>query len=83
MENVTYILYYEVDNIFTDMDGNIIYNIFDMITPNDLLLFRDDPGNNSFCMKSDRDKICEIITIPEDGYCGEVIHIDFGYGWYI
>lgn len=34
-------LFYDADrNLFTDEDGFIVWSIFELITPNDLLLFR-------------------------------------------
>lgn len=36
------------ENRFIDEDGKPIYNVFEMITPNDLLIFRNDPGITMF-----------------------------------
>jgi len=61
--------YYEDENIFTDGEGHIIYNMFELITPNDLFLFRHDRGNNCFRLVYDPRFMCEIISIPDE-VCG-------------
>lgn len=74
-----YIYYYEDENVFTDEDGHVIYDTFDIITPNDIYLFKHDPAFNSFRMVSDREVIVQIIYIPGE-LCrfDEVPIINFG-----
>lgn len=75
---VIYLFYYEDENFFTDEYGEIIYNMFDMITPQDLFMFKYDRGYNLFPHKKDRTILYEIITIPEE-ICGEQeLYIDVG-----
>ena len=63
---VLYIYYHKDENIFVDEDGHVIYDIFTVITPIDLFLFRRDPGFSCFHMVGKSDILCEIITIPDD-----------------
>lgn len=35
--------YWPNDNVITDANGKIVYNVFEMITPDDLLLFKENP----------------------------------------
>lgn len=64
------IFYWEVNNIFTTEDDEIIYSIFTFITPLDLYLFRH--GNeNIFTMRSSPNDLIEIITVPEQSYFEE------------
>ena len=69
--------YYERENVFTDGDGHVVYDIFSMITPQDLFLFRYDHGNNCFPIVGDPDFLCEIIPVPGED-CGTVDSPDFG-----
>ena len=66
---IFYIFYYENENLFTDDDGHVIYDLFTVITPQDLFLFRHDNGFNTFPMKDHDDVICEIISVPDE-CCG-------------
>ena len=66
---IEYLYYYKDENHFTDCDGRIIYNIFTMITPQDLYLFRHDHGDNTFRMKGNRNVLCEITYVPDE-VCG-------------
>lgn len=70
-DTMVQILYFEDDNIFTDDDGHIIENIFELITPGDLYLFRSDPGYNVFPLRSNNRVLVEIVgpdEFPGDGY---------------
>ena len=58
---VLYIRWDEKENVFYDTCGFMIGNIFEMITPNDVYLFRQDHGNCSFPHREDRNVLCEII----------------------
>jgi len=48
------------ENCFYDDDGYLIYNIFDMITPSDLVLFRFDYDFNTFVHRHDKTTLCLI-----------------------
>ena len=61
---VIHLYYHERENVFTDSEGQIVYDIFTMITPQDLFLFRYDPGMTCFPLGGDPDFLCEIITEP-------------------
>ncbi len=63
-----------VFNIFHDEDDNVFYNecgikisnIFEILSPNDLFLYRKDPiVYTHFHMKDDPTVICEIITTDQ------------------
>lgn len=66
---IFYLYYYESENFFIDEDGWIIYNLFDIIAPLDLYLFRIDKTYNVFPMVGHDDVICEIISVPDE-CCG-------------
>lgn len=74
-----YINYYQDENIFTDECGNIMYDIFTVITPQNLFMFRHDYGNNCFPMVGNPDILCEIILVPDE-VCGlhEIYDLDPG-----
>jgi hypothetical protein len=56
-------LYYNTEqNMFYDQNGILIINIFELITPNDLLLFRQDPGHCIFQYKNKDNILYEIFT---------------------
>jgi hypothetical protein len=40
LENITLLFYDQVGNVMIDPDGYIVTNIYDIITPNDLFLFK-------------------------------------------
>ena len=56
-----FIRWNKMENKFYDLYGEPIY-IFDLITPNDLYLFRHDPGYCMFPHKDNRKILCEIFT---------------------
>lgn len=76
---IFYMYYYEDVNLFTDDDGHVIYDIFTIITPQDLFLFRHDNGFNVFPMRGHDDVLCEIIPVPDE-VCGlqEFPELDLG-----
>lgn len=76
---VFYLYYYEDENLFTDDDGHVVYDIFDLITPQDLFLFRHDNGFNVFTLRTDQDILVEIVPIPDE-VCGlqEIPPINLG-----
>jgi hypothetical protein len=56
------LIYNKEENIFYDADlGHQIVNIFEMITPNDLLLFKKNPEWRYFQHRSDEHTLCELI----------------------
>lgn len=59
------ILYSRHINMFYDIAGRRITNVFELITPNDLYLYRHDPGNSIFTHVSEPHTMCEIITDKE------------------
>ena len=61
-EEMLYILWDETTNTFWDTCGKRLTNIFDYITPNDMFLFRNDPGSCSFPHRGDYRILCEILT---------------------
>ena len=56
------ILYDRCLNMFYDIAGRRITNVFELITPNDLYLYRNDPGNSIFAHVSEPHTMCEIIS---------------------
>ena len=59
------ILYDRCLNIFYDIAGRRLTNVFELITPNDLYLYRNDPGNSIFPHVNEPYTMCEIITYEE------------------
>lgn len=69
-------LYYHADvNLFTDKYGDIVYDIFSYITPNDLYMFKNEPQYTQFECKNDPYTICEILE------AGDFIY-DYGDGYF-
>ncbi len=68
MVDVVYIYYDEEFNLFRDVDdGSIIYDIYTYLTPQALMLFLDDRGENVFYMRDRPGVLCEIISSVEEG----------------
>lgn len=63
-ESVILIIYDPEKNRFYDISGELIYNIFEMITPNDLRIFRNDPNTTWFYHRTITHMYVEIIE-PE------------------
>lgn len=62
--------YYEKENFFVDEYGEIVYDIFTLITPNDLYMFRHDSDKyNRFQFRSNHEVSVSIIVIPEGDIC--------------
>jgi hypothetical protein len=61
-QTIYYIYYSKSENMFYDPCGILIENIFEIITPNDLFLFRKNPRKNKFPMRDEPYILCEIIT---------------------
>jgi hypothetical protein len=64
------VFYNPIENIFYDQCGIRIINIFEIITPNDLFLFKHDNNNCYFRMKDEPYIICEIMVDDYGGYNG-------------
>lgn len=60
-DDTIYIMWFPGENDFFDECGQRIQNIFEYITPNDLWLFRQDPGYNIFPARFDRHIGVEIL----------------------
>jgi hypothetical protein len=65
------LFYDKTENIFIDYNGNPVFNIFDFINPNTLLLFRQ---NKEYMLVEDkRDLLVELFYPEEDEYYFERI----------
>ena len=53
------IIYYPIDNTFNDEDDEIIFNIFSILTPNDLLLFKQ--NKQSICIPGPQGGMIDLI----------------------
>lgn len=74
-----YLYYYENENLFTNERGQIVFNMFELITPNDMFLFRKDDNFNCFPMRNNRDAFIQIIPIPFEFWAWqEVAYLDIG-----
>ena len=65
-----YLFHYEKENIFVDAEGDIVYDLFRMITPSNLFLFKkilDD--YETFPMVDHPDVTVHIISIPKEPIC--------------
>lgn len=54
-------MYDKERNRFYDIYGNRVHNILEFVTPNDLILFRNDPGYNIFPLRDVDEWLCELI----------------------
>jgi hypothetical protein len=67
-----YLFYYELENFFVDLETEqIVFDIYNLITPNDYFLFRYNP--DKFCefpWVMDRYITVRIIYVPKDEICG-------------
>ena len=70
---LVYIVYQPHVNMFYDYRGKRLSNVFELITPNDLYLYRHDPGNSIFPHRSKPDTLCEII----DTFCDYPVESDW------
>lgn len=62
---ILYLYYDSIENTFYDDCGQRIDNIFELIRPNDLYLFRHDPGNVLFPYIHVPGLWCEIVDMEE------------------
>ena len=67
LEGVLQFFYDSEENIFYDQCGQIVTNIFEVLTPNDIFLFKQDPGYNVFPHRDNNRILCEILTDYERG----------------
>jgi len=62
MDEVWRIFWNRDENVFYDVHGYVIVNIFEFLTPNDIYLFRQDHGYCMFPVRFGRKIMCEIMT---------------------
>lgn len=60
---IIYIFYDSKQNFFIDVYGRPIYNIFELLTPQDILLYKNDPGYSLFHARQRPDILVEINEI--------------------
>lgn len=58
----------KIENIFLDECGKELINIFELITPNDLYLYTEDPGYTIFPHRDDPGLLCEILDLEGEWY---------------
>jgi hypothetical protein len=61
-DNVMLIFYESKVNIFYDRDGHEIHYLYELLTPNDIMLFKKDNGNNIFVSRENRRTMIEILA---------------------
>ena len=60
-------LFYDLENnVFMDEGGFIVWSIFDYITPNDLILFRETREYMAVPMRTQRGVLCELFWPTDD-----------------
>lgn len=65
-----YLCYYEKENLFVDECGEVVYDIFTIITPRDLYMFRYDYDKyDKFQFVGNHDITVHIIVIPDGDIC--------------
>lgn len=71
-----HLLYYEDGNFFVDSAGEIVYNLFNIITPRDLFMFKNDSSGlyDKFPYVKDRNVLVCLIYIPA-GDIGWLLHM--------
>ncbi len=67
-EEVISLYYTRDDNVFIDEDGNIVWNIFELITPNDLYLLRRHQEYMVVRHRTLPGVVCELHCPSEDEY---------------
>lgn len=63
--------YWPRDNILTDENGEVVFNIFSMITPNDLTMFKENPYWNEYFLHSDKRDTVVAISYKDPHYFEE------------
>jgi len=66
-DEVLQFFYDSEENIFYDQCGIRVVNIFEALTPNDIFLFKQDPGYNIFHHRGNPRIICEVFAEYWDG----------------
>ena len=61
-KKIVYIIYSPGLNMFYDLRGKRLSNVFELITPNDLYLYKNDPGITLFPHRSKPNTLCELVT---------------------
>ena len=62
-----HLFYWEDANIFIDECGEVVYDLFTVITPQDLYLFHKDSHSfNNFSMIGQDEVRCQIIFVPSE-----------------
>lgn len=62
-----HLYYWEDKNIFLDECGEVVYDLFTVITPQDLFLFHTDSSQfNNFPMIGQDEVTCQIIFVPSE-----------------
>ena len=82
-----YLFYHRDANVFTDFNGQVIYDMCRIISPNELYMFRHHPGKYSqFWHRSEPNILCRILTVRDDEEFGwylldinEMINYDYCY----
>lgn len=70
MDEKVHIFYYEDENLFIDEEGEVIYDIFSYITPQNLYMFHHDWGiYDEFLLPGFTTTKCQIIVVPEGEIC--------------
>lgn len=71
-----HLLYYEDGNFFVDSAGEVVYDLFNIIAPRDLFLFRHSPNDkyDKFPYIKDRSVVVCIVSIPP-GDIGWLLHM--------
>lgn len=69
---VLQIFYDKETNTFLDECGFEFVNVFEAITPNDLILYRSDPGFSLFYHRDIPGLLCEILELED--WNGDVYH---------
>lgn len=65
-QEIIYLWWDPRDNAFYDPHGARLSNIFELVTPNDILLFRNDHGYNTFPYVKDKTVLCEINVLDDE-----------------
>ena len=60
--DILYFVYDSTENMFYDQCGFRIVNIFEELTPNDIFLFRSNPGYYLFKKRNFKNVWCKILT---------------------
>ena len=66
--DLTQIFYYPEDNVYVDTDGKVVDFIFEYVEPNDIFLFKLDPGFCMFQHRFDPEWLIELIYCFDESY---------------